>query len=296
MAARGAAERIGETLPAGFLWAGVAGAGRKGVTERLEATLMEAGLARRVRVGTDSDAAFHAAFGYGDGVVVIAGTGSVALGRKATARDGGGAGTSFERVQVGGWGPTIDDAGSGCWFGKMALRAVARAADGRGPATSLSESVTKETGARGPAIVTWAESATRRDFATLAPVVIRDSNGGDAVAKQIVDEGVAALVELIIQAAKRSAPWSGSAPVALVGGLIQEGGPLRELLLDALAPVSSPAPPETANSPDAGRVSSPDAGGASLLGPAGSGPRINVVEGGDAAVGAARLALAGLRS
>ena len=61
------------------------------------------------------------------GVVVIAGTGSIAYGvsqRGVAAR-------------AGGWGPTLGDEGSGYWIGRRALAAVMRDADGRGPRTAL---------------------------------------------------------------------------------------------------------------------------------------------------------------
>ena len=59
------------------------------------------------------------------GIVVLAGTGSIAYGadrRGRTARSGG-------------YGFLLADEGSGYWFGHQALRAVVRASDGRGPST-----------------------------------------------------------------------------------------------------------------------------------------------------------------
>ena len=63
----------------------------------------------------------------GPGIVVIAGTGSIAYGR-----DPGG-----RAARAGGWGYVLGDEGSGYWLGRQALRAVVRASDGRGQATSL---------------------------------------------------------------------------------------------------------------------------------------------------------------
>ncbi|HLR84931.1 MAG TPA: BadF/BadG/BcrA/BcrD ATPase family protein, partial [Nocardioidaceae bacterium] len=63
------------------------------------------------------------------GAVLAVGTGAIALGLAADGR--------MHRVD--GWGQWLGDDGSGAWIGREALRAVARAADGRGEATALSE-------------------------------------------------------------------------------------------------------------------------------------------------------------
>ena len=61
------------------------------------------------------------------GVVLISGTGSIAYGvnRQGLA------------ARAGGWGTSLGDEGSGYWIGRRALKAVARATDGRGPHTRL---------------------------------------------------------------------------------------------------------------------------------------------------------------
>src|SRR6056297_2848488 len=86
-AAVGAAVRpAGLELPAAALWAGVAGAGREEVRARAEEALVDAGLADVVALGTDVEAAFESAFGEGPGLLLIAGTGSIALGRATDGR------------------------------------------------------------------------------------------------------------------------------------------------------------------------------------------------------------------
>ena len=69
------------------------------------------GLARAVRVLPDLELAHAAAFAGGSGVLVLAGTGSVAL---AQGRDG-------KLRRAGGWGPLLGDEGSAFWIGKRAL-------------------------------------------------------------------------------------------------------------------------------------------------------------------------------
>ncbi len=78
-------------------------------------------------VMSDVELVMVAAHGQHEGVVLIAGTGSIGLRRMP---DG-----TLRRA--GGWGPRIDDAGGGFWLGREACIAVARMLDGRGPSTLL---------------------------------------------------------------------------------------------------------------------------------------------------------------
>lgn len=78
-------------------------------------------------VMSDAELVLVAAHGCRQGMVLIAGTGSIGVCRMS---DG-----SLRRC--GGWGARIDDAGGGFWLGREACNAVARMLDGRGPATTL---------------------------------------------------------------------------------------------------------------------------------------------------------------
>jgi N-acetylglucosamine kinase-like BadF-type ATPase len=67
-------------------------------------------------VTSDAEIAIEGAFGGAPGVVLIAGTGTIAIGK--TARG--------ELVRCGGWGIELDDEGSGAWIGREGLTAVVR--------------------------------------------------------------------------------------------------------------------------------------------------------------------------
>ncbi len=178
---RGAATSAGVRLPLAALWAGLAGAGRPRVRRAVEAALREERVARAVRVGTDVEAAHHDAFGDGPGIVLVAGTGSVVLGR---AEDG-------RRLQVGGWGGVMGDEGSGHHIGVSALRAVAAAVDRRGPPTTLTAAILEALRLdRAHALPAWAEAAAKADIAALAPVVVRTARSGDAVAAAVVRDAL----------------------------------------------------------------------------------------------------------
>lgn len=77
------------------------------------------GLARRVGVFSDAQAAFLGALGPQPGVLILSGTGSIAVGRNARGR--------WERA--GGLGPLLGDEGSAFWLGREWLRATTRGED-----------------------------------------------------------------------------------------------------------------------------------------------------------------------
>lgn len=79
----------------------------------------------------DQVTALAGALGQPVGTVLIAGTGSICYARTADGRE----------ARSGGWGHLIDDEGSAYALGRDILRAVVRAADGRAPATALTELV-----------------------------------------------------------------------------------------------------------------------------------------------------------
>jgi len=225
-AVEAAVEHAGVHLPAAILWAGLAGAGNERARRALEGALPPS-LSRRTVVGTDAEAAFHDAFGSGPGVLLIAGTGSVvwARGEDGTIR------------RVGGWGRHLGDEGSGYALGSEGLRGIAHAEDGRGPATALRGGALEALGVEAVVdLIHWADTATKAQVASLAPLVVDAADAGDAVAERIVTAAVHALVVHVTAAFAAVGPDSGPPPeLVLWGGLIAEGGPLRARLLDELA-------------------------------------------------------------
>ena len=127
----------------------------------------------------------------GAGVVIVAGTGSIAYGRDGDGR----------AARSGGWGYVIGDEGGGFWIGRSALRAVVRQFDGRGPRTVLTEMVLESMGLESPTELVhavYAGGLHRYAIASMAPVVQRAAAAGDAVAADIVSR---AAIELAAAAA-----------------------------------------------------------------------------------------------
>ncbi len=216
----------GATLPVDVVWAGISGAGREDSRVAVETALKHAGVARAVHVGSDVQAAFHDAFAKGPGVLVIAGTGSIAYGRAEDGREG----------RVGGWGRHIGDEGSGFAIGLGALRRVARSVDGRAHPTTLVGGVLGHLGlASMDELVTWIPGANKGEVAALTPVVAEAAASGDAVAREILALAVQELDGHVMAILETLGPWSRPPRVALAGGLLQPGGPLREPLVWALS-------------------------------------------------------------
>jgi glucosamine kinase len=223
---------VGVEAPVEALWVGLAGAGREGPRAAVEEGVRKAELARRLRVGTDVEVAFQDAFGEEPGILLIAGTGSVAWGRSRKGREG----------RSGGWGPVLGDEGSGYALGLAGLRAVVQADDGRGSATKLRDALLAELElpVRGSEteiphrLVEWVQAAPRHRVAQLAPVVARLAVEGDAVASAIVRHAVEALVSHVTALERGLGPWADPPRVALGGGLLAPGRPLSEPVARAL--------------------------------------------------------------
>jgi glucosamine kinase len=196
--------------PAAALCAGLAGVGDPATREVVRAALAGAGVAERVRVATDSETALEGAFASGAGILLIAGTGSIAYGR----------GEDGRTERCGGWGMVVGDEGSGYAIGRAALTAALRAVDGRGTGTRLLPMVMERLGVDEPRqIATWAGRAAKAEIAALVPEVIRLAEGGDAPALEIL-RGAAR--EQALHAAaliERLAPWSEAPRVVLLGGV-----------------------------------------------------------------------------
>jgi N-acetylglucosamine kinase-like BadF-type ATPase len=225
-----------DRLTADVLVVGAAGAGREPEREELRKALRGEALAERVVVTTDIEISLAGAFETGPGMVVSAGTGSVAVGRD---RHGG-------RHRIGGYGWQMGDEGSGYAIGRAALGAVSRAHDGRSPSTALSERVLEASrSADFDSLVRWAAGASPAEIAALAPHVLAIAAEGDTLAQGIADYAARELSQLAICLL----PILDVDPpvgVALTGGLLGADQPLRRSVLGKLKEESGLQPIETA--------------------------------------------------
>jgi N-acetylglucosamine kinase-like BadF-type ATPase len=204
---------------------GLAGADRPDDQGAVREWAERVGLACKVEVTSDAAVLLAAGTPEGWGLVLIAGTGSIAFGRAAAGR----------RARAGGWGYLLGDEGSAYALVMSGLQAVARAADGRGPATSLTERFLNRFGLGKPQDLipaVYRGGWDRTALAGLAALVVETAEG-DAVAAKVVEEGARELA-LAGKAVARELGWGGTVPVALAGGLLLGSEGYRQRVLDGL--------------------------------------------------------------
>jgi glucosamine kinase len=190
-------------------------------------------------VDTDARIALTGAVGFGAGVVIIAGTGSVAFGRNGCGDD----------ARAGGWGPTLGDEGSGFWIAREGLSAIVRAHDGRGFATQMTALLCDEYDMCSPDDLprfVYATTTHADDIARYGRVVIEAAQGGDDVARDILARAGAELAECVLAVARRLHMLDTEFCVAYVGGAFHAGelllNPMR-LRLNRDAPGAALQPP-----------------------------------------------------
>lgn len=170
--------------------------------------------AQQLTVGHDAPAALAGATGGQPGVVVIAGTGSVAYGEDA-------AGT---KVRTGGWGFLFGDEGSGFWTAAEGVRRAMKAQDRMTAASVLGEAALDYFAV--PNLDTLAaafyyEKISRDRLASFAETVRRTADEGDAVARAILTEGGAHLARLGASVAHRLDFADSEMRLAAVGGMFR---------------------------------------------------------------------------
>ena len=188
---------------------GAAGVSSPGVVDLLRQFASEV-VPGDVDVVGDHEIAFAAALGDQPGVLVIAGTGSVAFGRN----------TQGQKARAGGYGFAISDEGSGQWIGRSAVSQVLRALD-RGTPTTLHRSVLDAWKIEADALVKSANAYPPPNFAALCPLVVNAAKEGDAVATMVLQRAGAELAKLAAVVLDRLWEMNETVDVATVGGVFQ---------------------------------------------------------------------------
>jgi len=201
--------------------AGLAGGGRRSVVRRMMVFLSREFPGAVTQVSTDYEIALEAVVDSGPGVVLIAGTGSVAYGRNAKG----------ETARAGGYGPWIGDEGSAFEIGRRAVSAVARTRDNDAPVTLLADLISDAIDCPD-----WDDLMLRimknpdDVFPKLFPVVARAAQAEDSAAKEILFASAIGLGNLAMSVVRRLGLKSQEFPLVKCGGVFGRSRMLDDLL------------------------------------------------------------------
>lgn len=160
---------------------GLAGVRRRDLRERVREGITRQMRLKNIEVVTDAEIALYGATLGKTGLVVIAGTGSVCIGQDEKG----------DRQIAGGWGPLAGDEGGGAGIARRALQSIAKASDGRGMPTILTEAAIDYFRAASPedlVVAIYAPQVDNAKIAGFAKLVVEAAQEGDSVAKGVIAE------------------------------------------------------------------------------------------------------------
>ena len=180
----------------------------------------------------DMQIALEAAFDTGPGVIVIAGTGSIAYGRDPQGNT----------LRAGGWGFAIGDEGSAHWIGRAAVSAVLRAADrnaeapenSTAPDPTLAAALLKAWNVASlPDLARAANAIPPPNFAALFPAVAASR---DDLAMQVLTRAGGELAQVAAIVSRRLFPVGEikTVPVAMIGGVFGHAPLVRQVFCNEL--------------------------------------------------------------
>lgn len=239
-----------EPTPAEVACLGVAGFDRPDDRALLAEWSASAGWAKRLVQVNDGDLVVAAGTPDGWGAGVIAGTGSIAVGRD---RDG-------RKARAGGWGHLIGDEGSAYAVVLAALNLVARRADGRERASDdneLARALCEALGVAAPSAIVsilYAPGFDRTKIAGLAPVVLASAELDPEITPRILQPAGVALAEQVL-AVCRSLNWPpGPLPLALAGSFLLGATAVSTALIARLTAAGYEPAPAAVSDPVRGAV------------------------------------------
>ncbi|MBK8812931.1 MAG: hypothetical protein IPN69_19680 [Acidobacteria bacterium] len=203
---------------------GLAGVRRSDLRQRVRERIVQLLRVKKVDVFTDAEIAL---FGIGKtrpGLVIIAGTGSVAIGQNSKG----------ERSSAGGWGPLAGDEGGGAGIALSALHRIAKASDGRAPETALSEKAVEYFRAgrlENLSVALYAPQVDNARIAGFAKFVCETAAAGDAVAIEVLREAGSELGLAARAVIEKLRLQRSKVPIGLVGGVFKSGPLVTDSLL-----------------------------------------------------------------
>jgi glucosamine kinase len=204
--------------------AGLAGAARPEIRDIVQRIIAEV-LPDKFEITGDMEIALEAALGNGPGVIVIAGTGSIAYGRNAEGKT----------ARAGGWGFAISDEGSGYWIGKTAVATAVREGE-QSTDTCLLKAIAKSWGVKThQEVVMKANRTPAPDFAALFPVVLQAAEKQNKQAREVLTQAAKELTVLAEDVINSVFTDTRNVPVAMSGGVFTHSSQVREIFYNRLS-------------------------------------------------------------
>ena len=206
---------------------GLAGVRRRDIRERVKESFCKRLNIKNTTVVTDAEIALFGTTQGKPGLVVIAGTGSICLGRNEKG----------ETAISGGWGPLAGDEGGGAGIAQTALHTVARASDGRGRKTSLTDRAAEYFRASGPEnliVAIYSPQVDNLRIAGFARLVVEAAIEGDGVARDILKDAGRELGLAACAVIKKLSLERSKAPIGCVGSIFNAGKLLTDAMLEVI--------------------------------------------------------------
>jgi N-acetylglucosamine kinase-like BadF-type ATPase len=182
---------------------------------------------------TDGEILLCGVHGGLEGYCLIAGTGSLALGRAADGR----------LVRSGGFGYLLGDEGGAAWIGRSAIARALRSQEGRDLPTGLMPDILSycRLASTSDLIRYIHHDAGKPDIAALAPLVSAAAGGGDPLALDVLKTGAAELAGMVRSVVDRS-PWIKNRSLVLAGGVLEHDALVVDELKKLLAEICPQVP------------------------------------------------------
>lgn len=202
---------------------GSAGAGRESARNELTKILQDILPQSGILVTDDAISALTGGTGGGPGVMLIAGTGSICLGRDSTGRV----------CRTGGWGHVMGDEGSGYYIACRMLQAIVRAHDGRDEPTLLTELVYEHWGISTVdelSDLVYRGGKGKSEIASIAFLCDIGYDKNDRAAARIIEDCAAELAAMAVVVAEKLALPGEGLPCLGAGSVLEKSLCLREHL------------------------------------------------------------------
>lgn len=213
---------------------GLAGVRRMDLRERISERFTKELHIKPVEIVTDADIALYGATLGKAGLVVIAGTGSICNGENARGM----------KATAGGWGPLAGDEGGGAGISRRALQSIAKASDGRGKTTKLSELALdyfRAAKMEDLAVAIYAPQNTNAKIAGFARFVIQAAKDGDEIAIKLLFEAGCELALAAIAVIKQLNLENQKFPIAKVGSIFKAGKLITKPFLEKVKEIAPEA-------------------------------------------------------